>query len=246
MLLIIDMVDGCDLQMREDLYGFCAELCQRTLLDGCLIVFPTTVAGRAWVPPFINSLRSAGVRRVNLLIPTSCFSPDDIELIEGMGVYELILVEDTYDIHFINTPQIGVHVWLNGVDQGDNHKKICRWNSFVKNLLSVEKAPFTWLTNSDPRIFMWDDSPLPKHDFLKRWKTRLPLQAIGDNPGANAVVSIPEWLFTSDRLPQASSEDRQFFDFVTDDLTKMTDQKRQVLQKDFLERIRQNAEKISP
>lgn len=241
MILLIDSLDGQDGAIRENLYNFCAALCEKNRLSGCLIFYPPDPAQRAWLPAFIHSLRSAGVQRVNLLIPTSVFTTADLEDITGMGICEIVLLEDSFQTHFIDDPRIGIRVWLNWVDWGGNHKKTCSWNAFVKNLLSIEKAPLGGLPATGPRISIWNDTTLPEQ-VLEQWSTKLPLHIIGDDTDTDSLSDPPEWLFTADRTPKDDAAGRHFFDFIKDDLTKMADHKKETLQQDFLQRIQQHAQ----
>jgi hypothetical protein len=240
MILLIEGLDGSEPTTRETLYNFCAELNQKGLLSGCLISYPQAPAERIWLTPFIHSLRSAGVQRVNLLITTAAFTADDLEGIAGMSICEIILLEDSFQTHFIDDPRVGVRVWLNWVDWGRNHKKACTWNTYVKNLLSIEKAPLS-LPATEPRISIWNDTPLPEN-LLEQWRTKLPLRLIGDNADAGSLPDPPEWLFTPDKIPDEVADSRHFFDYIKDDVTKMTDYKRQNLKQEFLQRIHQHAQ----
>jgi hypothetical protein len=242
MILLIDNSDLHDSSFQENLYNFCAGLCQKSLLTGCLIAYPKDAAARAWLPGFIHSLRSVGISRINFLIPMSQFTPDHLDTIEGLGVYEIIFIEDSFDLHFIDTRHLSVRVWLNWVDWGENHKKVCGWYAYVKNLLSVERAPIRFPDAARPGIGIWTDGPLPENFPLDEWNTRLPLYLVADALDPGAFVAPPEWLFTPDKLPLDDPGDRHFFDYVRDDLTKMTDQKRTAHQTDLLQRIKQNAQ----
>jgi hypothetical protein len=243
MILIIGHMARYESAFQQSLYNLCAELCKQSLLKGCLIVYPPEPADRAWIPPFINSLRSVGIQRVNLLISTASFSPADIEEIEGMGVYEIIFAEEVDLVHFIDTRRIGIRVWLNAVNKGVNHDKICRWYTFVKNLLSIERAPLAFSEVAQPQISVWKEADLPESYCLPEpWSSRLPLRIIGATGGPEALIAPPEWLFMPDKVPDANPADRQYFDFVKDDLGKMTERKRLTLQQDFLHRIQQNAQ----
>lgn len=148
MILLIENLDGRDSTTRETLYNFCAELCQKELLYGCLILYPRDPSERTWLPPFIHSLRSAGVQRINLLIATSVFTTADLESITGMSICEIILLEDSFQTHFIDHPRIGVRVWLNWVDWGGNHKKELQLEWLCKESAEHRKSPARSAGNS--------------------------------------------------------------------------------------------------
>lgn len=279
MILIIGRMARHESLFQESLYNLCAELCRQSLLTGCLIVYPPEPAERAWIPSFIHSLRSAGIPRVNLLISTSVFSPEDLQEIEGMGVYEIIFSEESERVHFINTPRIGIRVWLKEVHDGGNHRKMCRWNVFVKNLLSIERAPIAFSDIDRPQILVWKEAGLPaSYSLPEPWSSRLPLRIIGEMGGREAwteassrgtltgtggrgawteassrealteaigreaLIEPPSWLFMPDKVPDDHPADRRYFDFVKDDLLKMTERKQLTLREDFLYRIQQNAQ----
>lgn len=242
MVLIIGNMARSGSAFRENLYNLCAGLHKQSLLNGCVIVYPAEHADRSWITPFIQSLRSAGIRRVNLLISTASFSPADIPEIEGMGVFEIIFAEEVDRVHFIDTPHIGIRVWLKDANQGVNHNKLCRWTAFVKNLLSLERAPFAFADLAQPLISVWKEPDLPEsYSLPEPWSSRLPLRIIGEKGGREALVAPPEWLFMPDKMPDEDATERRYFDFVKDDLMKMKEDKRFALQQEFLRRVKHNA-----
>ena len=142
MILLIGSFDGNDLSLRQHLYNFCFDLNEKSMIKSCLILYPQQKEKRTWIRPFVQSLRSAGVPRINLIFPTSVFSPEDVADTENMGIYEIILFEDDFLYHFIDSKTIGVRIWLKECASGKNQEKICLWNSFVTNLFSIESSPF--------------------------------------------------------------------------------------------------------
>ena len=59
---------------------FALNFTKSQVLSSCLILYPKNTRERTGIQPFIYSLKWVGVQRINLLIPTSTFSPGDIAL----------------------------------------------------------------------------------------------------------------------------------------------------------------------
>jgi len=157
MVLIIDSILGNNLSLLQELYNSCSEFCRKSILQSCLIFCSKREEDKAWIRPFVFSLRAAGVQRINLVIPTSAFAPEDLPSIIDLGIREIILVENSYGTHFINDERMGVRVWLSRVEAGKNHEKMSLWNSFVKNLLSMELSPFKFLETKLPASVDFQD-----------------------------------------------------------------------------------------
>lgn len=268
MILVVDSFNGNDFSLRQNLYNFCAELCERSFLHGCLISYPNTVEERNWVQPFVGSLKSAGVQRVNLLLSTKSFHPNDVPAIEAMGISEIIFIEDNPDYHFISSEEIGVRVWLTGDGLRKNHEKICNWHEFVKHLLSVEPVPpqfngkqipetslkhhalqhsdecamehaLVFISENGSAQNMADNCNLPR--FLVQWKKRLPVKVFCNDCGPFALTELPGWLHVPDRKPEKENRPIYYFDHVKGNLDKMSARKSTIVKKEFLERVKQNA-----
>ena len=149
MILFIGTIESDNVPLIQQLYTFCSELFSVQLPVACWILYPSEKEKRNWLYPFIQALRTADLQRVNLLVPSSQYAPEELDIIEGMGITEFILLEDDFDFHFISSEKIGVRVWLNWDQSDKNQEKMANWNKSIDNLLSVEAAPFRWIEGTN-------------------------------------------------------------------------------------------------
>lgn len=144
--------------MRHNLAHLCAELTEQGLLNGCIAALPRLTEEHSWFFTFLNSIKRAGVERVNVVMPDTECSSQNMRACESAGLTELIILQDTDRPLPIAPGNAGIRVWFGHDASGRYQNYVCSVKSDPR-VLSVEITPFARHASAMPPAVKAKDAP---------------------------------------------------------------------------------------